>query len=148
MGAWEQTTRSHAYTNRFKLGQHLEVGQKFLCENHRQDHCKSQKLQYSRLGLFTVLKRVTIATHQIQENKDPTTLKTVQRNQLVECYPEGETLPATIEDYVPMNRHHHESDNEQHYLIPSTSRVSPPSGPLTPFQQFINNSRESKAKEP
>ena len=39
-------------------------------------------------------------------------------------------------------------DNSQPYLIPSTSRVIPPSGPLIPIQQFINNSRKSKNKEP
>ena len=36
----------------------------------------------------------------------------------------------------------------QSYLIPSTSRMRPPSGPLTPIQQFIKKSRKSKAKEP
>ena len=39
-------------------------------------------------------------------------------------------------------------DNLQSYLIPSTSQMNPPSGPLTPIQQFIKNSRKSKAKEP
>ena len=39
-------------------------------------------------------------------------------------------------------------DNSQPYLIPSTSGMNPPSRPLTPFQQFINNSRNSKTKEP
>ena len=33
-------------------------------------------------------------------------------------------------------------------LIPSFSRMDPPSGPLTPIQQFNNNSREAKNKEP
>ena len=39
-------------------------------------------------------------------------------------------------------------DTPQSYPIPSTSRVNPSSGPLTPIQQFIKNSRNSKAKEP
>ena len=39
-------------------------------------------------------------------------------------------------------------DNSQPHLIPSTSRMTPPSRPLTPIQQFINNSRNSKTKEP
>ena len=39
-------------------------------------------------------------------------------------------------------------DNSQCYLIPSTSRMNPPSGPLTPIQQSIKNSRKSNAKEP
>ena len=41
----EHTARSHAYRNRLKLGQHLEIGQKVFYENHRQDLSKSQKLQ-------------------------------------------------------------------------------------------------------
>ena len=39
-------------------------------------------------------------------------------------------------------------DNSQSYPIPSTSRINPPSEPLTPIQQFINTSRNSKTKEP
>ena len=39
-------------------------------------------------------------------------------------------------------------DNSQPYLIPSTSRRNPPSGPLTLIQQIIKNSRISKKKEP
>ena len=58
----EQTARLHAYRNRFKLGQHLEIGQKILYENHRQDLSKSQKFQQRRLRRFTVIKRVTNTT--------------------------------------------------------------------------------------
>ena len=39
-------------------------------------------------------------------------------------------------------------DNSQPHLIPSFSRMNPPTGPLTPIQQFINNSRKSRTKEP
>ena len=39
-------------------------------------------------------------------------------------------------------------DNSQPYLVPSTSRMSPPSGPLTSIQQFNNNSCKSENKEP
>ena len=100
----EQTARSHAYRNRFKLGQHLDIGQKVHFGNHRQDLSKSQKLHQRRLGPFAVTKRVTNTTHQIQDGKDPTILKTVHRNHLVEYYPKKETLPPMIEKYVPMGR--------------------------------------------
>ena len=100
----EQTARSHAYRNRFKLGQHLEIRQKVLYENYRQDLTKSQKLQQRRLGHFTVTKRVTNTTFQIQDDNDPTILKTVHRNHLVEYYPKEETLPPMIENYVPLDR--------------------------------------------
>ena len=100
----EQTARSHAYKNRFKLGEHLEDGQKILYENHGQDLCRSQKLKQRRLGPFTVTKRVTNTTYQVQDDKDPTIFKTVHRNHLVEYYPKEETLPPMIEEYVPMDR--------------------------------------------
>ena len=73
----EQTARSHAYRNRFKLGHHLEVGHKVLYENYKQDLKRSQKLQQRRLGPFTVTKRITNTTYQIQNDKDPTVIKTV-----------------------------------------------------------------------
>ena len=92
----EQTTRFHVYKNRFKLGQHLEIGQKFLYENHRQDLSGSQKLQERRFEPFTVTKRVTNTTYQIQDDKDPTIFKTVHRNHLVENYPKEETLPPMM----------------------------------------------------
>ena len=82
----------------------METGQIFLYENHRQDFSKSQKLQRRGLGPFTATKRVTNTTYQIQDNKDPTILKTVHRNRLVEYYPKEETLPPMIEEYVPMDR--------------------------------------------
>ena len=210
----EQTARSHAYRNRFKLGQHLEIGRKVLYENHRQDLSKSQKLQQRRLGPFTVTKRVTNTSYQIQDGKDPTIFKTVHRNHLVEYYPKEETLLPMIEKYVPMDRRHDDfyerfmeqrlqkinnprqantedslpfpieplraapvtlpqkrvsntssdsgvsspqvlspampitPDKSQSYLIPSTSRINPPSEPLAPIQQFTNNSRNSKTKAP
>ena len=83
----EQTTRSHAYRNQFKLGQHLEIGQKIFYENHCQDLSNSQKLQQRQLGPFRVTKRVTNTIYQIQDDKDPTIPKTVLRNHLVEYYP-------------------------------------------------------------
>ena len=104
----EQTTRSHFYRNRFKLGNHLEIGQKVLYENHKQDLTRSQKLQQRRLGPFTVIKRITNSTYQVQDDKDPTVIKTVLRNQLVEHYPKEGSLPAMIEEYLPSN---HQNDN-------------------------------------
>ena len=101
----EQTARSHAYRNRFKLGHHLDIGQKVLYENHRQDLSKSQKLQQRRLGPFTVTKRITNTTYQIRDDKDPTILETVHRNHLVEYYPKEESLPPMIEEYVPSDTH-------------------------------------------
>ena len=39
-------------------------------------------------------------------------------------------------------------DNSQSDLLPSTSRIHPPSRQLTHIQQIIKNSRKSKTKEP
>ena len=83
----------------------MQIGQKVLYGNHRQDLSRSQKLQRRRLGPFTVTKRVTNTTYQIQDDKYPTILKTVHRNHLVDYYLKEETLPPMIEEYVPMDRH-------------------------------------------
>ena len=213
----EQTARSHAYRNRFKLGHHLDVGQKVLYENHRQDLSKSQKLQQRRLGPFTVTKRKTITTYQIQDDKDSSIMNTVHRNHLVEYYPKEESLPAMIEEYVPHEQRHDDfyerfleqrigklnnfteplaaepipfpirpiptapvvashkrnsftsSDSgvgSPHLFSPTLSitpeqlpqhlqeteteqpSTSAPTRPLTPIQQFLRNSRKSKAREP
>ena len=93
----EQTARSHALRNRFRVGQHLEIGQKVFYENHRQDLSKNQKLQHRQLRRLTVTKQLTNTTYQIQDGKDPTILKTVHRNHLVE-YSAKEETPSTSYD--------------------------------------------------
>ena len=100
----KQTARSHAYRNRFKLGNHLNIGQKVLLENHRKDLSKSQKLQQLRLGPFTVTKRITNTTYQIKEDQNPENIRTVHRNHLIEYFPKEETLPPLIEEYTAPHR--------------------------------------------
>ena len=117
----EQTARSHAYRNRFKLGHHLEIGQKVLYENHKQDLTRSRKLQQRRHGPFTVTKRITNTTYQIQDDKDPTVIKTVHRNHLVEYYPKKGSLPAMIEEYVPSDR---QNDDFYERFMEQRTRVS------------------------
>ena len=90
------------------MGHHLQIGQKVLYENHKQDLTRSQKLQERRLGPFTVTKRITNTTYQIQDDKDPIVVKTVHRNHLVEYYPKEGSLPAMTEEYVPSD---HQNDN-------------------------------------
>ena len=85
------------------MGHHLRIGQKVLYKNHKQDLTRSQKLQERRLGPFTVTKRITNTTYQIQDDKDPAIVKTVHRNHFVEYYPKEGSLPAMIEEYVPSN---------------------------------------------
>ena len=82
------------------MGHHLEIGQK-VYENHKQELTRSQKFQQRRLGPSTVTKRITNTSYQIQDDKDPTVIKTVHRNHLVEYYPKEGSLPAMIEEYVP-----------------------------------------------
>ena len=97
----EQTARSHAYRNRFKMGHHIEVGQKVLYENHKTDHTRSQKLQQRRHWHFTVTRRITNTTYQIEDDKYPTITKAVHRNHLVEYYPKENSIPKVIEKNVP-----------------------------------------------
>ena len=110
----EHAGRSHAYRNRFKLGHHLELGQRVLYENHKQDITRSQKLQQRRIAPFTNTKRITNTTYQIQDDKDPTVIKTVHRNHFVEYHPEEGSLPAKIDEYVPSI--HHNDNFYERYL--------------------------------
>ena len=55
----------------------------------------------------------------------------------------GVNSPQVLSPAMPVT-----PDHLQSFPMPSTSRMPPSSGPLTPIQQFINNSRISKAKEP
>ena len=55
----------------------------------------------------------------------------------------GVNSPHVLSPVMPIT-----PDNPHSYIIPSTSRMHLPIGPITPIQQFIKNSRKSKAKEP
>ena len=102
----EQTAGSHACGNKSELGHHLELEQKVLYENRRQDLSKNQKLQQRRLRPFTITKRITGTINQIQNDQDSTMIKTVHRNYLVEYYPKKESLPVMIKEYIPSDRPH------------------------------------------
>ena len=150
----EQTAISHDYRNRFKLGQHLDIGQRVLYESHRRDVSKGQKLQQRRFGPFTVTKRVTNTFYQIQDDKDPTFLKTVHRNHLVEYYTKEETLPPMIQEYVPIDRRHDDfydrfmeqrtqklNNSEQTSMEDSLPFPNKPlrTAPVTPPQKRVSN---------
>ena len=148
----EQTARSHAYRNRFKLGHHLEIGQKVLNENHKQDLTRSQKLQQRRFGPFTVTKRITNTTYQIQDDKDPTNIKTVHRIHLVEYYPKEGSLPAMIEEYVPSD---HQNDNfYERFMEQLTRELSNPSTteehdcfpfPMEPLRSILSTNQPKRS---
>ena len=55
----------------------------------------------------------------------------------------GVNSPHVLSPAMPIT-----PDNSQSYLVPSTSRTNPSSGPLTPIQPFNKNSRKSMNKEP
>ena len=88
----------------------MDISQKVLYENHRQNSSKNQKLQQRRLGPFTVTKRITSTTYQIQDDKDPSVVKTVHRNHSVEYSPKEESLPTMIQEYVP-----HDQQNDSNF---------------------------------
>ena len=87
----EQTARSHAYRNRFKLGHHLEVGQKVLYENtnkisHGAKNFNSQDLDPSLLpsvSRIPSIKFSTTKTLQLSKLFIETTLSnTILKNDL------------------------------------------------------------------
>ena len=54
----------------------------------------------------------------------------------------GVNSPHVLSPAMPVT-----PDNSQPYPIALTSRMNPPSGPLTPIQQFIKNSRKFETKD-
>ena len=53
----------------------------------------------------------------------------------------GVNSPHVLSPAMPV------TPDNSHHLVPSTSQMNHSSGPLTPVQQFISNSRKSKNKE-
>ena len=102
----EQTARSHAYHNCFKLRPPRDRTESTLRKSQTRPHLK--KLQQRRLAPFTVTKRITNTIYQIQDDKDPTVIKTVHRNHLDEYYLKEGSLPPMVEEYVPSD---HQNDN-------------------------------------
>ena len=134
------------------MGHHIEIGQKVLYENHKQDFTRSQKLQQRRLGPFTVTKRITNTIYQIQDDKDPTIIKTVHRNHLVEYYPKEESLPAMLEEYVPSD---HQDDNfYERFMEQHTRDLNNPSTtdehdslpfPIEPLRSFSSTNQPKRS---
>ena len=58
----------------------------------------------------------------------------------------GVNSPRVLSSAMPVTPEN--THNRQLYSMPSTTRMNPLSGPLTPIQQFVHNSRKSKTKEP
>ena len=54
----------------------------------------------------------------------------------------GVNSPQVLSPAMPVT-----PDTSQAYPLPSNSRMPPPSGPISPIQQFITNSRRSKPRE-
>ena len=147
----KQTARSHTYRNRFKQLYHLAVGQKVLYKIRKQDLSRSEKLQLRRLGPFTIIKRITNTTFQIQDDKDPAFTQTVHRNQLFHYYSKEESLPAMIEEHVPPD---HQNDNFHERFMeqrarglnnPSTTDKHDPSPfPIEPLQYTWSKDRRKR----
>ena len=55
----------------------------------------------------------------------------------------GVNSPQVLSPAMPIT-----PDNSQSYLIPSTSRINPPSGPVTPIQQFKTKAPKNNHSQP
>ena len=79
------------------LSQSLQIGKpprvRTESTSRKQDLTRNHKLQQRGLGHFAITKRITNTTYQFQDDKDPTIIKTVHRNHLVEYYPKKK-IPA------------------------------------------------------
>ena len=69
-------------------------------------------------------------------------VKRPQKRASITSSDSGVTFPHALSAAMPIT-----PKISHPYQVPPTSRTHPPTGPLTPIQQFINSSRKSKNKE-
>ena len=91
-------------------------------------------------------------TYQIQDDKDPTVIKTVHRNHLVEYYPKEGSLPAVIEEYVHSD---HQNDNfYERFMEQRTRNLNNPSRteendsfpiPIEPLRSFPSTNKPKRS---
>ena len=67
----ETTDKAKECRNKHKVGKELQVGQKVLRENFTKELNKSRKLSSLRSGPFTVLRKITNTTYEIELDENP-----------------------------------------------------------------------------
>ena len=95
----ETTDKANAHRNKHKLGKELQIGQKVLRENFNKELNKSKKLSSLRSGPYTVLRKITNTTYEIELDENPGKKLHSHRNHLIEYFPKDETVPSMIKDY-------------------------------------------------
>ena len=95
----ETTDKANEYRNKHKLGKELKVGQKVLRENFTKELNKSKKLSSLRSGPYTVLRKITNTTYEIELDELPGKKLQSHRNHLIEYFPKDETIPSMIKAY-------------------------------------------------
>ena len=95
----ETTDKSNEYRKKHKVGKELQVGQKVLRENFNKELNKSKKLSSLRSGPYTVLRKITNTTYEIELDELPGKTLHSHRNHLFEYFPKDETIPSMIKAY-------------------------------------------------
>ena len=95
----ETTDKANEYRNKHKLRKELQVGQKVLRDNFTKELNKSKKLSSLRSGPYTVLRKNTNTTYEIELDENPGKSLHSHRNHLVEYLPKDATVPSQIMDY-------------------------------------------------
>ena len=80
----EATDKANEYRSKHKLGKELQVGQKVIRENFTKELNKSKKLSSLRSGPYTVLRKITNTTYEIELDENPGKTLHSHRNHLVE----------------------------------------------------------------
>ena len=95
----ETTDKANDYRNKHKFWKELQLGQKVLCENFNKELNKSKKLSSLRSGPYTVLRKITNTTYEIELDENPGETLHSHKNRLIEYFPINAIVPSMIKDY-------------------------------------------------
>ena len=90
------TSKAHEYTNRFKLGRSIKIGQKVFLENHT---------KVETITCWPFYSHKTNNEHYVRnstEYANPDNINVTHRNHPIEYFPKDESLPALITNYAPI----------------------------------------------
>ena len=81
------------------MGKEMQLSQKVFRENFNKGLNKSKKLSSLRSGPYTVLRKITNTTYEIELDENPGKTLHSHGNHLIESFPEDATVPAMIRNY-------------------------------------------------
>ena len=95
----ETTDKANEKRNQHKLGKELQVGQQLLLEKFTKELNESKKLPSLRSGPYTVHRKITNTTYEIELDENSGKTLHSHRNHLIEYFPKDASVPSVIKAY-------------------------------------------------